>query len=39
MSEVAQLQKELDRHTKMDEENFGRLFAKMEELTKRYGTY
>lgn len=33
MSEVAQLQKELDRHTDMDEQNFGRLFAKMEELT------
>lgn len=33
MSEVAQLQKELDRHTDMDELNFGRLFTKMEELT------
>lgn len=33
MSEVAQLQKELDRHTDMDEQNFGRLFTKMEELT------
>lgn len=33
MSEVAQLQKELDRHTDMDEQNFARLFTKMEELT------
>lgn len=34
MSEVAQLQKELDHHTKMDEEHFARLFSKMEELTR-----
>ena len=33
MSEVGQLEKELNRHTLMDETNFGRLFKQMEELS------